>query len=107
MQINIGLTEPEFRPQTAIFPTARNGSSPVFEVKRKEPAHFIRIHKDGYEIYKVSLSQDIAAWYWGNYISGGFIGTYIDGRTGATHKIIPKKIDAVLVKEVKSDISPK
>ena len=49
----------------------------------------VAFSKDGYKPVTMQLTTTLDAWFWGNIVLGGFIGSTVDGLSGAVHEYSP------------------
>lgn len=74
------------------------GTAPQILKLKRGKIYLIEIKKPGYETYRISTSNSITGWFWGNIICGGLIGMVIDLATGNAYEIEPEYINALLAK---------
>jgi hypothetical protein len=67
----------------------------TLQLARKNEYSF-RIEHDGYRPSVVNLSKKISAWYWGNFLSFGLWGLFVDIGNGAAFRLSPDRIAANL-----------
>ena len=73
------------------------GTTPaVLDLKRKTP-HTIRVERDGYHPYEVSLTRKTSGWVWGNLFFGGLIGLAVDAVNGSLYNLNPESLQTALL----------
>lgn len=78
------------------------GKTPfVGSIKKNKDA--LRIEKEGYKTYTVSLSKSLEPIFWGNIITGGTLGSITDFATGAAYSYSPSSYQVEMFKEGESE----
>lgn len=74
------------------------GETPfVGKIKKNKDA--LRVEKEGYKPYTLSLSKNLEPIFWGNIISGGTLGSITDFATGAAYAYSPSSYQVEMFKE--------
>ncbi len=72
------------------------GKTPTLLQLKRGETHIIEIKKEGYRTYRVTTTNSITGWFWGNILCGGILGFIIDLATGNAYDVHPKYIVANL-----------
>lgn len=73
------------------------GKTPVTVPVDKDQGLTITFEKEGYQLYTAQLTTETQAWFWGNILIGGLIGSTTDGVSGAIHEFSPDNYYVTLV----------
>ncbi len=65
------------------------GKTPVTIQLDKKSEQSLVFSKDGYKPVTMQLTTTLDPWFWGNIVLGGFIGSTVDGLSGAVHEYSP------------------
>ena len=74
------------------------GKTPMAMQLDKKSGQMVVFNKDGYKPAVADLTTDVDPWFFGNIILGGFIGSTVDGLSGAIHKYAPNQYHVTLEK---------
>ncbi len=86
----------------AITPNGGDCTTPCSMKLKRKSTYQVEIHRDGYEIVKLTVQPQIvgagAAGMAGNVLVGGVIGAVVDGTSGAMKDLKPNPVSVHLVK---------
>jgi len=77
------------------------GSTPYTGSITRGSSTSLTVRKPGYRSKTIVLNSDVEPIFWGNVISGGFLGSSTDAGTGAMYKYSPSNIEVDLQPEGK------
>lgn len=75
------------------------GKTPVTVQLDKKSDQTLVFTKDGYKPVTMQLTTSLDSWFWGNIVLGGFIGSTVDGLSGAVHEYSPSQYFVTLQPE--------
>jgi hypothetical protein len=75
------------------------GKTPVTIQLKKKSDQSITFKKEGYKTQTRQLSTSTQGWFWGNILIGGFIGSTVDGVSGAIYEYSPSQYYVTLAPE--------
>ena len=75
------------------------GKTPMTTQLDKKSGQMVVFSKDGYKPAVVDLTTEMNPWFFGNILLGGFIGSTVDGLSGAIHQYTPSQYLVTLDKE--------
>jgi len=65
----------------------------------------LTVSKEGYKTFSTQMTTKIEAWFWGNILFGGVIGSVTDAVTGAMYEYAPGQYLVTLEQETPSKVS--
>ncbi|MDH5668021.1 MAG: PEGA domain-containing protein [Nitrospira sp.] len=81
----------------------RLGVTPLtLQIKREQNKMFIA-KKEGYEEQQMVMSTRLNSWFWGNFITGGALGSTTDFASGAAHEYSPNNYYVTLTPQKASE----
>jgi hypothetical protein len=81
----------------------RLGATPLtVELKRERNKMFVA-KKDGYDEQQIVLSTHLNSWFWGNFITGGVLGSTTDYASGAAYEYSPNNYYITLTPQKASE----
>lgn len=75
------------------------GTTPTVLQLSRKTSHRVNIHHPGYRDYEVVIEPAANLTSAGNLLVGGIVGGVVDHNTGADNKLVPERVDAVLVRK--------
>ncbi len=67
------------------------GKTPLTVTIDKKSDQSVIFTKEGYKPMTMQLTTTLDPWFWGNIVLGGFIGSTVDGLSGAVHQYSPSQ----------------
>ena len=67
------------------------GKTPMTVSLKKESGQAMIFEKEGYKPLSMQLETHLNPWFWGNLVTGGLIGSTVDGLSGAVHEYSPRQ----------------
>jgi len=80
------------------------GKTPVTSRLDKKSGQSVVFSKDGYKPVTMELTTTLDAWFWGNIVLGGFIGSTTDYLNGGVHEYSPSQYFVTLTPDGVSSI---